>query len=174
MYITWSRILLTPFIALCVSFPGALSAIVAALLFIVGAITDYYDGYFARKYKVESNFGRLMDPVADKILVSVTLIMLLPLRHIDPVMVSLLLSRDLIIGAIRAAAAADNLVIAAKAFGKWKTGLQMSCIPFIIYNQPIMEVPFQWIGYVGLWFSVGLSVISGYQYIALYLEARKT
>lgn len=169
--ITLSRIAVTPFISLAIYIGGHWGEIAAAVIFVIGAATDYYDGYFARIWQVESNFGRLMDPVADKILVSVTLIMLLPIRAIDPVMVSLLLSRDLIIGGIRAAAAADHLVISAKAFGKWKTGLQMSCIPMILLNRPIAGVPTQEIGYWGLWLSVGFSVISAIQYCFQYRAA---
>ncbi len=169
--ITLSRIAMTPLISVAIYWGDELGELAAATLFIIGAITDYYDGYFARIWNVESNFGRLMDPVADKILVSVTLIMLLPIRKIDPAMVSLLLTRDLIIGGVRAAAAADHLVIAAKPFGKWKTGLQLSCIPMILLNRPLFDIPFPTIGYWGLWISVILSLISGIQYCLQYREA---
>ena len=76
------------------------------------SITDYYDGYFARKYNAISNMGKFMDPVADKILVSSTLVMLLFLNRIDPYMVILILTRDTYIGGLRAIAAADQFVIA--------------------------------------------------------------
>ncbi len=169
--ITLSRIAATPFISFAIYWGGHWGEIAAATLFILAAITDYYDGYFARIWNVETNFGKLMDPVADKILVAVTLIMLLPIRKIDPTMVSLLLARDLVIGGIRAAAAADHLVIAAKPFGKWKTGIQLSAIPLILLNRPIFGVDFPFIGYWLLWVSVILSIISGFQYCTQYREA---
>ncbi len=174
MYITISRIAITPPIAMCIWLNQGWGLWTAAILFIIGASTDYLDGYYARKYNAESNLGRLMDPVADKILVTVTLLMLLPLRKVDPFMVGLLLTRDLVIGAIRAAAAADNLVIDAKAFGKWKTAIQLGCVPALLIDGPVFGVPIHLIGYIGLWISVSLSVISAWEYIQLYRNANRT
>jgi len=171
MYITLSRIAITPPIAICIWLDNTWGLWAAAVLFILGAITDYFDGYYARKYHAETNLGRLMDPVADKILVTVTLLMLLPLRKVDPYMVGLLLSRDLVIGAIRAAAAADHLVIDAKAFGKWKTAIQLGCVPALLIDGPILGIPIHHIGYIGLWISVSLSLISAWEYIQLYRRA---
>lgn len=172
MYITISRIAITPPIAFFIWLEQSWGLWTAAILFIIGASTDYLDGYYARKFKAESNLGRLMDPVADKILVTVTLLMLLPLRKVDPYMVGLLLSRDLIIGAIRAAAAADNLVIDAKAFGKWKTAIQLGCVPALLIDRPIFGLPIHKFGYFGLWFSVTLSMISAWEYVQLYRNAK--
>ena len=113
-----------------------------------------------------------MDPIADKILVASVLIMLIPSGRVGPVLVLLLLARDILIGGIRSVAAADNIVIDAKATGKLKTGMQMVGIPCILVYQPVFGVPVYETGLVLLWVSVVLSLISGYQYVQLYIEGR--
>lgn len=172
MLFTWSRVAVAP--AMFIAYAHAWWAgWVTAGVFIAGSITDYFDGYFARKFKVESNEGRLMDPIADKILVLAALVVLLHLDRVDPVMVALLLSRDILVGGIRAAAAADQVIIAARSSGKWKTATQMVAIPCLFVNQPILGLPLATIGYYGLWLSVGLSLISGFKYIAGYYKNKR-
>lgn len=147
--------------------------ITAALLFMVASITDYYDGYFARKYQAVSNMGKFMDPIADKILVTGVLIMLLYQGKVDPWMVLLILSRDTFIGGIRAVAAADQIIIDAKPTGKWKTALQMVGIPALIIGE-IEWIPYTAkIGYGLLWISVVLSITSGIEYYRNYVRNRK-
>lgn len=114
-----------------------------------------------------------MDPIGDKILVTATLIMLVHLEKISPILVILLLSRDLLIGGIRSAAAADQVIIAAKSFGKWKTALQMVCLPTIILSLDLFNWPLTKLAVIGLWISVLLSAISGLQYTLAYLQAQK-
>lgn len=145
----------------------------AAALFIVASISDYYDGYFARKYNSVSNMGKFMDPIADKILVTSILVMLIPTERIDPIMVVVILARDTFIGGIRSVAAADGVVIDAKPTGKWKTALQMIAIPAVIIGDIWLGVNFEKIGYGVLWISVVLSVTSGIQYYLGYLKSRK-
>ncbi len=147
--------------------------VAAALLFMLASITDYYDGYFARKFQAVSTMGKFMDPIADKILVTSILVMLATLQKIDPVMVILILARDNFIGGLRSAAAADQIIIDAKPTGKWKTALQMVAIPAVIIDQRFMGVPFEKVGYWFLWISVILSLTSGLQYFWGYLSARK-
>ncbi len=145
---------------------------VAAALFILASITDWFDGYFARKYGAISNMGKFMDPIADKILVASVLIMLVSLERVGPIVVILLLVRDILIGGIRSVAAADRVIIDAKATGKWKTALQMVAIPAILIHTEIFGLPMYEIGRVLLWVSVVLSIISGYQYTQLYFQSR--
>ena len=146
---------------------------VCGILFILASITDYLDGALARKYGAESNLGKLMDPIADKILVLTVLVMLIPKGlHVGPVLVILLVSRDILIGGIRSAAAADKLVISAAAAGKWKTALQMVGIPALLIGD-IWVIPFAFLGLCLLWISVILSGISAFQYIVLYFKNRQ-
>jgi CDP-diacylglycerol--glycerol-3-phosphate 3-phosphatidyltransferase len=117
--------------------------------------------------------GKLMDPIADKILVASALIMLVSLGRVGPVIAILLLSRDILIGGIRAVAAAENVIIDAKSAGKWKTGMQMVSIPAIIIHVPVMGLPVYEAGCVLLWISVILSILSGFQYTQHYFKGRK-
>jgi CDP-diacylglycerol--glycerol-3-phosphate 3-phosphatidyltransferase len=142
--------------------------LVAAGLFILASITDYFDGYLARKLNAQSILGKLVDPVADKILVTSTLVMMIPTRGLSPILVILLLSRDTLIGGLRAVAASENIIIAASPLGKWKTALQMVAIPAALINTPVFGVPLREIGDVGLWFSVVLSFISGFDYLKIF------
>lgn len=173
MLITYSRIAFVPVIVILM-FPNELATnVMAAALFIVASISDYYDGYFARKYNSVSNMGKFMDPIADKILVTSILVMLIPTERIDPIMVIVILARDTFIGGIRSVAAADGVVIDAKPTGKWKTALQMIAIPAVIIGDIWLGVNFEKIGYGVLWISVVLSVTSGIQYYLGYLKSRK-
>lgn len=172
MWITISRIILVPVIV-TLMFPNVLMLnVTAAALFIIASISDYYDGYFARKYNAVSNMGKFMDPIADKILVTSILVMLIPTAKIDPIMVIIILARDTFIGGIRSVAAADGIVIDAKPTGKWKTALQMIAIPAVIIGDTWLKIPFEKIGYWTLWISVILSVTSGVQYYYGYLKSR--
>lgn len=172
--ITYSRIVMAPII-IAVMWPNTLHwNILAAILFILSSITDYYDGYFARKYGVVSNFGKFMDPIADKILVTSILAMLLSQGKIDAWMVIIILGRDNFIGGIRSVAAVDQIVIDAKPAGKWKTAMQMVAIPLVIIGNQEPYLPYlDKIGYGVLWVSVILSITSGIEYYRGFLKNRK-
>lgn len=172
MWITSFRILLVPLIVALLVPQQLMFNVIAAGLFIFASITDYYDGYFARKYNAVSNMGKFMDPIADKILVTSILVMLIPYDRIDPYMVIVILTRDTLIGGLRSVAAADQIIIAAQASGKWKTALQMIAIPAVIVGETWWSIPFDKIGYWTLWLSTILSVTSGIQYVFGYLKAR--
>lgn len=199
--LTLSRIAVTPII-LALLIPNRLSLnILAALLFMAASITDYFDGYYARKLNLVSNLGKFLDPIADKILVSALLIYLVSKGTIDPWMVILFVTRDTLVGGIRSIAAAENLIIDAKATGKWKAALQMIALPLVmlgpipwdVHNRISLEVldrvnafggpqvnaenlllfPNQFIGWSLLWLSVILSLKSGYDYFKGYLDSKK-
>lgn len=173
MWLTWARMAVCPlFVPLIWADKGAYNWI-AAFLFIAASITDWADGYYARKFGAISNMGKFMDPIADKVLVATVLIMLVQQGKINALLVILLLNRDIIIGGIRSVAAADNVIIDAKAAGKWKTAMQMVAIPALLVGNPLFGVPLYEIGGVLLWVSVILSIISGVQYVRIYLENSK-
>ncbi|MFM6928300.1 MAG: CDP-diacylglycerol--glycerol-3-phosphate 3-phosphatidyltransferase, partial [Bdellovibrio sp.] len=175
MRITMSRIFMVPVIVAAM-WPNTLAwNIVAAACFILASTTDYFDGYYARKYGSVSNFGKFMDPIADKILVTSVLAMLLSLGKIDAWMVIIILARDNFIGGIRSVAAADQIIIDAKPAGKWKTAMQMVAIPIVIIGNMDPWIPYlDKIGYGVLWVSVILSITSGIEYYVGYLKSRKS
>ena len=166
--LTYSRIFLTVPIVALLFWEELPFRVGASLLFVIASITDFFDGYLARKYQVESTIGKLMDPIGDKILVTATLIMLVHLDKISPILVILLFSRDLLISGIRSAAAADNVIISARSFGKWKTALQMVCLPTLMLSWDVFGLPLIKASIFGLWVSVALSAISGAQYTLSY------
>jgi CDP-diacylglycerol--glycerol-3-phosphate 3-phosphatidyltransferase len=142
----------------------------SAGLFILAAVSDWLDGYWARLYDAESDLGRLLDPIADKFLVSSVLILLIPLQRIEALLVVLLLSRDILINGLRSFAASKGKVIAAGNMGKWKTAVQMVAIPAILIYENVFFLSGKEIGYWGLWVSLGLSLFSGFQYLWLFLK----
>lgn len=114
MWITYSRIAVTPIVLLTLLPHTFIWNVVASLIFVVASATDYFDGYYARKYNATSNLGKFMDPIADKILVSSIFVFLAVFKEIDPWLVIIIMARDTYISGIRAVAAADNVIIAAK------------------------------------------------------------
>src|SRR5688572_25207187 len=98
--ITFSRILFVPLIVVVLLEDTEFRGILAAGLFVLASITDYFDGYLARRFHVESVLGKFVDPVADKILVTSTLVMMIPTKDISPILVILLLSRDILVGGL--------------------------------------------------------------------------
>lgn len=172
MVLTYARAAAAPIILGVLMSGWAWAGWASAVLFVVAAVTDWFDGMLARRFKVESNMGRFMDPIADKILVLGAIVMLLAMNRVDPVMVFLLIGRDIFIGGIRSVAAANNLIIAAKPFGKWKTAFQMVAVPCLLVYEPVLRIPLGDLGYFGLWVSVGLSLISGAEYTIGYYRSR--
>ena len=172
MAATAARFLLSPLLFLALLDTPRMRALVA-VIFIIASLTDWLDGYWARKYHAESNMGRFMDPIADKVLVLAALVVLLQLHRIDPFSLTIILTRDLFIGGLRSVAAADQVIIAAKPAGKIKTALQMVAIP-------CMLIDFRWgnfttlrFGQIGIWISVVLSLWSGAQYTLGYYRLSK-
>lgn len=145
----------------------------AAFLFILASITDYWDGRLARKYHAVTTMGKFMDPIADKILVSGVLIMFVARGQVDPLMVIIILCRDIFVDGMRAVAAVDHIVIAAKPLGKWKAALQMIAIPEILINVSVLGVSIAVVGYWTLWISVVLSLLSAGDYFLGYMRARR-
>lgn len=172
MWATYTRIGFTPLIVLSLYLDRPWKGWAAAFIFFVGSLTDWLDGHWARKYHAESAMGKFMDPIADKILVLGALIMLLNVHRVDPLMVILLLSRDIFIGGLRSVAAANSVIISAKPFGKGKTAIQMVGIPLLLIDNFPFDLPTQQVGYWLLWMSVILSFGSGLQYTFGYYRGR--
>ncbi|MDR1135295.1 MAG: CDP-diacylglycerol--glycerol-3-phosphate 3-phosphatidyltransferase [Clostridiales Family XIII bacterium] len=137
----------------------------SAVIFAVASVTDALDGYIARKYDLITNFGKLMDPLADKILVVSALVCLVELGDIPGWIVIIILAREFTITGLRSVAAAGGTVIAAGLSGKLKTVFQMvAIIALLLKNQPfeIIGLPFAWIMLI---IALILTVYSGVEYI---------
>lgn len=140
----------------------------AAVIFILAALTDMLDGKIARKYNLVTNFGKLMDPLADKLLVMSALICLAQVGDVPGWMVIVILGREFIITGMRQVAAAQGIVIAAGTTGKIKTITQMIAIPLLILE----NWPFSLLGVnipmdvIFLWIALVMTIVSGAEYIA--------
>ncbi len=168
--LTMLRIVLIPFFVLLYFVNVPHWNIWAAIIFTVAAITDWLDGYLARKHDQVSNFGKLWDPVADKLLVLAALLLLMDWGKVGFVAVLILEARELIISGIRLVAASKGVVIAADMSGKLKTVVQFIAIILLLLNDwPFAFVPVS-IGSILIWVSVALSI---YSCIAYFVKNRK-
>ncbi len=163
--LTLTRILLIPVFVLFYFSNIPNWNIYAAIIFIVAALTDWLDGYLARKLNQVTNFGKLWDPVADKLLVLAALLLIMAWGKIGFVAVLILVGRELVIGGVRALAASKGVVMAADKSGKIKTAVQFVAIVIVLLNNwPFAGLPFD-MGVVLIWVSVALSVYSCIEYM---------
>jgi len=143
----------------------------AALLFGAASITDYFDGYLARKQQIVTIYGKLMDPLADKFLVICSLVMLQQMQRIHPVIVMVLICRELAITGLRALASAEGVIIPASPGAKWKTAIQMFAVPFMMVKQGLWGIPLYEIGYGLMYVSLAFSLWSAKDYAVDFFRA---
>lgn len=136
----------------------------AAVLFIIASITDFFDGYIARKRKIVTMFGSFLDPIADKFLVVSCLIMLLSLRRIPDWIVIVLVLREMYMTSLRLFAMSENINIPVNDWGKWKTALQMIAIPMLMIYQKWWIFDWRIIGTFAIYIASILSVASSLIY----------
>lgn len=134
---------------------------VAAALFIIASLTDMLDGKIARKYNLVTNFGKFMDPLADKLLVCSALICMIELRELPAWMVIIIISREFIISGFRLVASDNGVVIAASYWGKFKTTFQMIGVVLLIFNISALST----LTTIIVWIALALTVISLVDYI---------
>ena len=161
-------ILIVPFIILLLGGNTGLfgsfslySDYVALVVFIIASLTDLLDGHIARKHNLITNFGKFMDPMADKLLVAAALIALVELNRIPSWVVIIIISREFIISGFRLIASDNGVVLAASYWGKFKTTFQMIMICLMIANIPILHI----ITAVIMWVALALTVISLMDYL---------
>ena len=138
--------------------------LVAFLIFIAASFTDMLDGKIARKYNLVTNFGKIMDPLADKVLVYSAFCLMVP----DPVpgwMLIIILAREFLVAGVRTVAASEGIVIAAAMSGKIKTVLQMVAVCMLLIAPVINTSWFLILGKIVLWAALVMTVISGVQYV---------
>lgn len=162
--LTILRVCMIPFfvaVLLCQGGENQTLRIAADVIFIAASLTDLLDGKIARKYHLVTNFGKFMDPLADKLLVCSALICLIELGQIPAWVVIIIISREFIISGFRLVASDNGVVIAASYWGKFKTVFQMTAVILLILN---LE-PLKLVADIVLWIAVALTVISLADYI---------
>lgn len=174
--LTMSRILLIPIFIVLMTVPFSwgeweignstlpVAHFVAAMIFIIAAGTDWVDGYYARKYNLVTNLGKFLDPLADKLLVSAALILLIEIGLAPAWVVIVIISREFAVTGLRLVAAGEGIVLAAGKMGKLKTATQMVAIAaLLLHNYPFSYLDFPF-GTIMLYVSLFFTVLSGLEY----------
>lgn len=163
--LTMIRIILIPifiiFLLLRKKIPGA--EVFSLAVFILAAITDSLDGYIARKHKMVTKFGKIVDPLADKLLISAALITFVSLNEISIWAAILIIGREFAVTGLRIIAAKDGVIISASIWGKIKTTVQITAVIAVIADPKIITLPY-YIPNILIWLAVVITIFSGYKY----------
>lgn len=162
--LTILRVIMVPFFVLFMltDIGGPANKWITLLIFVVASLTDLLDGKIARKYNLVTNFGKFMDPLADKLLVCSAMICLVAMDEITAWIVIVIISREFIISGFRLVAADSGVVIAASYWGKFKTVFQMAMIIVLIAD---LGGFFHTIGMILVWIALALTIISLIDYV---------
>jgi CDP-diacylglycerol--glycerol-3-phosphate 3-phosphatidyltransferase len=157
-WLTLTRILMLPLLVLFLLQGSPASRAIAVTIFITAALTDWLDGYLARKHGQITPLGELLDPVADKLLIMAALLPLVALGKVDAWVVGILLGREFLVTAMRAVALRNGLVVAASPIGKTKMGLEVAAIILLIIEL------FPPVGTILIWGAMIVSLVSAIDY----------
>ena len=162
--LTILRVIMVPFFVLFMltDMGGPANKWISLILFVVASLTDLLDGKIARKYNLVTNFGKFMDPLADKLLVCSAMICLIEMNKLDAWIVIVIISREFIISGFRLVASDSGVVIAASYWGKFKTVFQMAMIIVLIAD---LGGFFDMLGTVLVWVALALTIISLLDYV---------
>ena len=167
--LTLSRIFIIPVVIALFYWDSPTTRWVMLGLFIAAGITDFFDGYIARRSNQVSPFGRFLDPIADKLLVAALLLMLVGFERMStwaylPAVV--ILTRELLVSGLREFLAQTQVSVPVSTLAKWKTTLQMFALGFLIVGTDAPSwIPAQPIGEIGLWLAALITLITGYDYL---------
>ena len=164
--ITLARIFLVPILLVFLIYPRGWSPYIAAAIFLIAAFTDWLDGHLARSTNQITRLGQLLDPIADKLLVTAALVTLVGRQQVPAWIVVIILCRELAVTGLRALAADRGVIIAAEAYGKYKMLFLMAGAFLLILNLPALY----WAGMIALGTGLVLGFISGFDYLRKYLS----
>jgi len=178
--LTMMRIAAIPLLAALLMSPSKSSGFWAAAVFAIASITDWLDGYLARRMGIVTVFGKFLDPIADKLIVMAAMVMILPFGRVPAWMVLVILGREMIITGLRGIASSEGIVIQASDLGKFKTIFQIVAILGLVlhydYNwffgiaHPLLTVNMHNIGMFYLWIATILTIWSGVDYLARFIR----
>lgn len=163
--LTLGRILAVPVIILLLYFPTKVTCLIAMLLFIIASLTDLFDGLVARRMGMVTNFGKFLDPLADKILVGSVLIMLVELGWVPAWVTILIIARETTVTGLRAIASDMGLVLAADRFGKLKTVIQIFALCPLLLHFPWFGFDPRLLGMIFLYLALAMTLFSGGNYL---------
>ena len=178
------RIALVPILVYLLRDPGPLAGAIAAVLFVLGSLSDYYDGYLARKHGTVTTFGKFLDPLADKLLVVSVLIMLVAMPCVPAIavpceprvpswLVVLIVGRELAVTGLRSIASSEGITLGAEELGKYKTIFQIFALTGLLVHYRYLFVDFHLGGVYFLWIALVLGLWSAVDYhLRVYRELR--
>lgn len=163
--VTLFRIGSIPLLVVLLFSSNKMCAMLAAIVFSAASVTDLLDGWLARRYGLESTLGKFLDPLADKLLISAALIMLIPHGRIPAWIAFVIIGREIAVTGLRAILTEKGVVMGAAELGKYKTGFQIAAIIPLLMHYSYFGVDFHVVGMVFLWMALILTVWSGARYI---------
>ncbi len=178
--LTLFRIAIIPPMVVILTMPSRRAAFTAAALFAIASVTDWLDGYLARRMEIVTVMGKFLDPIADKLMVTAALIMILPMGRAPAWMVLIIIGREIIITGLRGIASTEGIVISASNLGKYKTIFQIVAILGLLlhYNyywvfgieHPYFYVNMHNVGIFFLWIATIITIWSGIDYLARFFK----
>ena len=165
--VTLLRIATAPILIWILMYSGPAASWLAAGVFLIATVSDFFDGYLARNYDSVTTLGKFLDPMADKLVVATVLIMLAGMArtpHVPAWMVVVLVTREIMVTGLRAVAAAEGLIVAAEELGKYKMALQSIAIMGLLIHYTYWHVDFFGAGMFVLWIAMAVSVWSCVDY----------
>lgn len=166
--ITLARISVAPFLFFLLMSPGPFWSLVLAALFVLASITDFLDGFIARKYNLITTMGKFLDPLADKLIVNTAMILMIPIGRIDAWIVVMIIMRDLIVDGIRSIASSEGIYIQASVLGKQKTLAQIIAVTALMIHYPFFGLDAHFVGTVVLYVALLLTIYSGLDYFVKF------
>lgn len=168
--LTIFRIALIPVLVLLLLSPSELSSILSVAVFSIASITDWLDGYLARKMNIVTNLGKFLDPIADKLLIAAALVMLVGLGRVPAWMVVVIIGREIAVTGLRSIASSEGIIIAASDLGKGKMILQISALIGLLLHYQYMGIDFHAVGMMLLWIALALTAWSGFDYFNKFMK----
>jgi CDP-diacylglycerol--glycerol-3-phosphate 3-phosphatidyltransferase len=172
--LTLFRIFAVPLIIVLMYFPNRWTCLLAGLVFSAAAITDYFDGHLARQKGLVTNLGKVLDPLADKLLVSSTMIMLAALGWVPAWAVCVIIGRELAVTGLRSIIAQNELDLSSSWLGKYKTGFQIAAMIPLLFHYSWITINMNAIGRFFFWGAVIFTLWSGIDYFVRYRSLLKT
>lgn len=170
--LTLVRIILVPFVVIFLISSSRVHVLLAALIFLAASLTDWLDGLIARRRNQVTTLGKLLDPIADKLLVAAALVALVQIDKVPAWMVYVIVGRELAVTGLRAISASVGVIVPASRLGKFKTVSQYAAVTLLILEKgtPPEAVPFHWVSNTALWVALGLTVVSGLDYFVRFFS----
>ena len=165
-----ARIFAAPVLVLLLLSPDEKRSIIASLLFLGVCLTDWLDGYLARRMGIVTAFGKFLDPLADKLLIVTAFIMLIPVDRVPAWMVAIIVAREIAVTGLRALAVESGTVMAASLSGKVKTVIQICAVTPLLLHYEFFGLDFHLIGSVVLWLALVATVWSGAEYFIIFFK----